>query len=117
MFLDRVVAEEHLGVVDQVQLEQRHGRIDPHLRPCVFDQAQVAELINRIDDRFRVPSHDPACTRTESGTVGQIVDSGWQRPRDVRVRHQKADGQRRGPQPTRTDLVERFSDRAVQRLT
>jgi len=75
MFAHGIEAEEHLRVVDQVKLEEWHGRTDPDLGVRFFDEAKLAELIDRVDNGFSVALHDPSSARTESRAIGHVLDT------------------------------------------
>ena len=73
VFADRVEAEEQVGAVDQVQLEQRRGGVDSRLHGGLLDELQFGELGDGFGDAAGVAAggafHPAANARVVAGMV------------------------------------------------
>ena len=116
MLADRVEAEEHLLVVDDVELEQRGEVVDPDLYGGLLDQAEVGQLVDRVADGLGVAPGDGGARAAEVRVVGQVLGAAGQRPGRGGVGQQHADADGLGRQAAGADLVERLLDDAVQGL-
>jgi hypothetical protein len=114
---DRVEAEEHFFAVEDVELEQRRAGMGADLGCRALKEPEAGEFLHVVKDRMGVPGCEPGGAFPVVRVVGQVIGAAREHHGPGRVGEQHPDGDAGGPDPPDPDLVERFLDDAVQRLT
>jgi hypothetical protein len=69
-----------------------------------------------LDDRLAVAQQDPVCPFAELRVIGLVLDPAGERPGHSWVGHENSDADRLGHVAPGANLVQRFLQRAMQRL-
>lgn len=111
---DRVVAEEGVLVVNDVELEELSAAVHSDADVALLDETEVAQLAYGIGDAAGIVDHDAVHPGAESGIVRAVRSADGRSLRDPHVGDEDADVDARWCQAADSDLVERFLKGSVE---